>query len=97
MLSSLVFQILLLDVILLTTPLLPANGQGVVSYDELRKQIASRRLNFGDSTIQTGECVAVPTRQTLPLTVEVIETRIAKYTACAVDMLMQSFCIQSIY
>ena len=56
-----------------------ANCQTVQSIADLKKTLASRRLYFGNSTIQKGECVAVPDGETLTLTIEILETPLAEY------------------
>ena len=67
-------------VAILQTVLLGAsNGQTVQSITKLREKLSARRLHFGDSTIQKGECVVVPDGETLTLTIAVVETNIAKY------------------
>jgi hypothetical protein len=64
----------MLQCILLAT----SNGQTVQSITELREQLSTRRLLFADSTIQMGQCVAIPFGETLTLTITVVETNIAK-------------------
>jgi hypothetical protein len=56
----------------------------VASSQTLREKLALRRLHFGNSTIQSGDCVAVAAGTTLTLTIEVLETSVAKFNSLVV-------------